>query len=120
MGLVRAVATARCGLNGTTSTIIPVIVAVTITAITTVILTLLLCCLIRRWGRWRTLFTGLVVLTIATALYGLAGSIVGVYLASGLHGAALSLIHVSCLGLLSAFPDRTTESMAGYEVCLYG
>ena len=59
---------------------------------------------------------GLVILAVATALYGLAVSIPGVYIASGLHGAALSFIHVSSLGLLSTFPERTTESMAGIEV----
>ncbi|CAN0361791.1 unnamed protein product, partial [Laminaria digitata] len=72
--------------------------------------------IMNRWGRWRTLFAGLIVLAVATALYGLADSIPGVYLASGLHGAALSFIHVSSLGMLSAFPDRATESMAGIEV----
>lgn len=70
-----------------------------------------------RWGRWKTLFAGLVVLAVATAMYGMATSVFGLYVASGLHGASLSFIHISSLGLLSAFPDRTTESMAGIEVC---
>lgn len=69
-----------------------------------------------RYGRWNVLFAGLSTLAVATALYGLASTIPWLYIASGLHGASLSLIHVSSLGLLSAFPARTTESMAGIEV----
>lgn len=69
-----------------------------------------------RFGRWKSLFSGLVILAVATALYGMASSVLGLYVASGLHGASLSFIHVSSLGLLSAFPDRLTESMAGIEV----
>ncbi|CAB1114997.1 unnamed protein product [Ectocarpus sp. CCAP 1310/34] len=68
-----------------------------------------------RYGRWKSLFAGLLLLTVATALYGLASSVTWLYIASGLHGASLSFIHVSSLGLLSAYPDRLTESMAGIE-----
>ncbi|CAM9909079.1 unnamed protein product [Ectocarpus fasciculatus] len=69
-----------------------------------------------RYGRWRALFAGLILLTVATALYGVASSVPWLYIASGLHGASLSFIHVSSLGLLSAYPDRLTESMAGIEI----
>ncbi|CAM9724922.1 unnamed protein product [Pylaiella littoralis] len=72
--------------------------------------------IMNRWGRLRSLFAGLVILTVATALYGMASSVSWLYIASGLHGASLSFIHVSSLGLLSAFPDRITESMAGIEI----
>ena len=69
-----------------------------------------------RLGRWKVLFTGLLTLSISTALYGVAPRVAFLYLASGLHGAALSLVHIGSLGLLSAFPERITESMAGIEV----
>lgn len=64
------------------------------------------------------LFAGLATLSVATALYGLASTVPWLYIASGLHGASLSLVHVSSLGLLSAFPEHITESMAGIEVCM--
>lgn len=69
-----------------------------------------------RYGRLNVLFMGLVTLTLATAMYGVASTIFLLYVASGLHGASLSLIHVSSLALLSSFPDRITESMSGIEV----
>lgn len=69
-----------------------------------------------RFGRWKVLLAGLLTLAVSTALYGIAPSVAFLFLASGLHGAALSLVHVSSLGLLSAFPERITESMAGIEV----
>eukprot|EP00752_Nemacystus_decipiens_P005536 g5008.t1 len=72
--------------------------------------------IMNRYGRWKSLFAGLVILAASTALYGLASSVTGLYVASGLHGASLSFIHVSSLGLLSVFPDRLTESMAGIEI----
>eukprot|EP00903_Cladosiphon_okamuranus_P007946 g7671.t1 len=72
--------------------------------------------IMNRYGRWNSLLAGLVILTVATSLYGLASSVMGLYVASGLHGASLSFIHVSSLGLLSVFPNRLTESMAGIEI----
>ncbi|CAN0476425.1 unnamed protein product, partial [Discosporangium mesarthrocarpum] len=69
-----------------------------------------------RYGRWEVLLVGLILLAVSTASYGLAGSVAGLYVASGLHGAALSFVHVSSLALLSTFPDRLTESMGGIEV----
>ncbi|CAM9797229.1 unnamed protein product [Scytosiphon promiscuus] len=72
--------------------------------------------LMNRYGRWKSLLAGLVILAFATGLYGIATSVTGLYVASGLHGASLSFIHVSSLGLLSAFPERLTESMAGIEI----
>lgn len=69
-----------------------------------------------RFGRWKVLLAGLLTLAVSTALYGVAPSVAFLFLASGLHGGALSLVHVSSLGLLSAFPERITESMAGIEV----
>lgn len=59
---------------------------------------------------------GLVTLTVATMMYAVAPGVIWLYVASGLHGASLSLIHISSLALLSAFPERLTESMAGIEV----
>ncbi|CAM9258894.1 unnamed protein product [Choristocarpus tenellus] len=72
--------------------------------------------LMNRYGRWHILFVGLVLLVVSTMLYGLANSILWFYIASGMHGAALSFVHISSLALLSAFPDRLTESMGGIEV----
>ncbi|CAM9961226.1 unnamed protein product, partial [Phaeothamnion confervicola] len=76
------------------------------------------CCgrLMNRFGRWNVLFAGLCLLTAATALYGVAGSPFWLFVASGMHGASLSLVHVSSLALLSAYPDRLTEAMGGIEV----
>lgn len=70
----------------------------------------------RRYGRVNALLTGLVTLAVATMLYGAAQSVFWLFVASGLHGTSLSLIHISSLALLSAFPDRITEGMAGIEV----
>lgn len=69
-----------------------------------------------RHGRLGVLLMGLVTLTVATMMYAVAPRVIWLYVASGLHGASLSLIHVSSLALLSAFPERLTESMAGIEV----
>ena len=52
------------------------------------------------------LFSGLLLLACATALYGLSSSVGGLVLASSLHGASLSLVHISSLALLAAFPTR--------------
>ncbi|KAG5189338.1 major facilitator superfamily domain-containing protein [Tribonema minus] len=69
-----------------------------------------------RAGRWNMLMAGLALLTCATALYGAAPSVAALQLASALHGTSLSLIHVSSLSLLSSFPARLTEGMAGIEI----
>jgi ACDE family multidrug resistance protein len=69
-----------------------------------------------RVGAWKSLMAGMLLLSLSTSMYSAAPSMAFMYLASGLHGASLSVIHVSSLAMLATYPHKLTDAMAGIEI----